>query len=236
MKVTLIGHTFPVVEGCEANDVVFTALSQCYNEHYNPETASVSKEKKNYIIKHVLNSGHESVAEHISMTFLVEDVSRVLTHQLVRHRIASYSQRSARYTKINPDNDWYHIPDHLNKEQRDVYVDIMKKEAEAYQKLLELGTRREDARYIVGDCQYTNIVVTMNLRSLKHFFGERLCVRAQDEIRELAKEMAKICKEKFPDIFIGCNFAESKCVQNGGCIEHNTCGRMPRLERCNEER
>ena len=106
----------------------------------------------------------------------------------------------------------------------------MNQEAEAYNKLIELGVPKEDARFVVGDGQSSNIVVTMNCRALKNFFSERLCTRAQWEIRELASKMAEICKKELPIVFDKCKFAEPICVQRGFCTEHKSCGKMPKLQ------
>ena len=239
MKVSLIGKScYNGFDKFSQDSIVYTALSQCYNEHFNTSDCnSISEEKRNKIIKSVLNSGHDSVSEHVSFTFLIEDVSRVLTHQLVRHRIASYSQRSARYTKINTNEEWYVVPKSIKtEEQLKVFKEIMNAEAVAYNKLIELGIPKEDARFIVGDGQFTNIVVTMNCRALKNFFGERLCTRAQWEIRELANKMANICKKELPIVFDICKFAEPICIHNGFCKEHNSCGKAIHISKLHGEK
>ena len=222
MKVSLIGMTKPILENLTETDVVFTAMSQCYNEHFNEQDAlNMDEIKKNKILKNVLNSGHESVVEHVNFTFLIEDVSRALTHQLVRHRIASFSQRSGRYTGLES-GDWYVIPHTIRKNLNalNLYLETMETIKECYNTLTEVcNIPKEDARFILPNGQHTNIAVTMNCRALKNFFGLRLCSRAQWEIREMAMEMANICKEKMPEIFVDCKFAEPKCVQLGFCTE-----------------
>lgn len=234
MKVSLIGMTKPILENLTETDVVFTAMSQCYNEHFNEQDAlAMDEEKKNKILKNVLNSGHESVVEHVSFTFLIEDVSRTLTHQLVRHRIASFSQRSGRYTGLE-NGDWYVIPHTINKkpDALKLYVETMETVKNCYKTLTETyNVPKEDARFVLPNGQHTNIAVTMNCRTLKNFFGLRLCSRAQWEIREMAMEMAKICKEKLPEIFVECRFAEPKCVQTGFCTEPRSqwCQKMPHI-------
>lgn len=234
MKVTLIGMTNSMIDGTTPDDVMFTAMSQCYNKSFDMQDAlamdSVQKEK---VAKAVLSSGHHSVSEHINFTFLIEDVSRALSHQLVRHRIASYSQRSGRYTGLE-DGDWYVIPPSIAKKPEAVklYIDTLATVKDAYLALTdEMSIPKEDARFLLPNGQFTNIAVTMNCRTLKNFFGERLCNRAQWEIRDLAKEMATICKDKLPNVFIGSKFAYAKCEQLGYCPEskkHN-CGKMKTL-------
>ena len=226
--------TKPILEGLTETDVVFTAMSQCYNEHFSEQDAlSMDGEKKNKILKNVLNSGHESVVEHVNLTFLIEDVSRALTHQLVRHRIASFSQRSGRYTGLET-GEWYVIPHTINKnpDALKLYIETMENIKECYKKLTDnYNIPKEDARFVLPNGQHTNIAVTMNCRTLKNFFGLRLCSRAQWEIREMAVEMAKICKNKIPEIFVDCRFAEPKCVQIGFCTEPKSqwCHRMPHI-------
>ena len=234
MKVTLIGMTASTVEDCTASDVMYTAMSQCYNESFDMERAKEMDEStKNKITKAVLGSGHHSVSEHLNFTFLIENVSRALTHQLVRHRIASYSQRSGRYTGLE-DGDWYVIPPTIAKKPEAVklYVDTLSSVKDAYLTLTnEMDIPKEDARFLLPNGQFTNIAVTMNCRTLKNFFGERLCNRAQWEIRAIAKEMAKICKEKLPVVFEDAKFAYAKCEQFGYCPENkmHNCGKMKTL-------
>ena len=235
MDVSIIGCSGPTNSAYKSNplDIVYTALSQCYNDSFSFEDAvEVSDKKKEAVICNVVSSGHESVLEHVSVTFLVEKCSRVLTHQLVRHRIASYTQRSARYTKIDTNSDdWYVIPSGINTEEKlKVYVEAMQSAATYYNKLLDLGVLMEDARYVVGDGQSTNIVMTMNLRSLKHFLGERMCTRAQYEIRQLANKISFICGSYFPDFFTSkLHLFDAKCEQDGFCRENKSCGRKPKL-------
>lgn len=234
MKVSLIGFTKPTMDGVSSNDVLYTAMSQCYNESFTMEdAAALDDEQKMKVLKHVLNSGHESVVEHINFTFLIEDVSRALTHQLVRHRIASYSQRSGRYTGLEH-GEWYVIPPTIkrNAQALNLYVDTMKQVERCYRVLTdEMCIPKEDARFALPNGQFTNIAVTMNCRTLKNFFGLRLCTRAQWEIRDLAVEMAKICKETLPEVFKDCNYGEPKCVQTGYCVEQKKqwCRKMPHI-------
>lgn len=239
MKVTLIGMSKPTFEGGVDEDVIYTAMSQCYNESFDEEDAkNTSEEKKNKIIRNVLRSGHDSISEHTSFTFLIEDCSISMTHQLVRHRVASYSQRSSRYTGLE-DGEWFVIPPSIakNRDALEVYVKTMKIERESYKVLTEkFDIPKEDARFVLGAGKHTNIVVTMNCRALKNFFAHRLCSRAQWEIRDLAREMAKICKERLPIVFDECSFGEPKCVQNGFCVEPKSqwCKRRPHISELKE--
>lgn len=183
------------------------------------------------IMKACYKSGHHSVLEFCDFTFHIEGVSRALTHQLVRHRLASYAQRSQRYC-VEEGFD-YVIPHSIkNKpEALKMYENIMEGLAEGYHALnSNLDIPAEDARMILPNACETIIEVKMNLRSLIHFMNERLCSRAQWEIRLLALEMKKCVLEKYPEL---AEFLVPKCEihkKQPFCPEHNSCGRHPRLK------
>lgn len=180
------------------------------------------------IIKRVTGYGHGSVIEHASFTFSLEGVSRAMTHQLVRHRIASYTQQSQRYVTYNT-LESYVIPPSIegNAEARKVFDETLAKISEAYQRLLKLGISKEDARFILPNAAKTNIIVTMNARELRHFFNLRCCTRAQWEMREVAVEMLKQARKAAPALFEDCG---PTCVELGYCSE----GKMKPKE-CNIE-
>jgi len=179
--------------------------------------------------------GHTSIAEHAVFTFYIEGVSRALTHQLVRHRIASFSQRSQRY--VAHDDFDYVIPDQFqnktvtvdgrNIDAIEYFKETMSIIAKRYAALRSsLGDKNEssnqDARYVLPNACETKIFVTMNARELMHFFAERLCMRAQWEIRGVANQMYELAKDKCPAIFAKCG---PKCVTIGHCTEGaKTCG------------
>lgn len=175
--------------------------------------------------RHAVKAGHESVLEHASFTFLVSGVSRALTHQLVRHRVASYSQQSQRYVEVNP--LVYVKPKSIedNDDACEVYDNLMMEIYGAYVELLRLyDIPEEDARYILPNACCTSIVVTMNARELRHFFNLRCCSRAQWEIRELADRMLALCKDVAPLMF---EDAGPSCVQTGRCPEGSkSCGKV----------
>ena len=178
-------------------------------------------------LQEALDSHHESVIEHCSFTFAVSGVSRALTHQLVRHRIASYSQQSQRYVNMNEFD--YVMPKSI-EDNIDAYAKFyqaMDMIDYTYILLKDMGIPEEDARYILPNATCTNIIVTMNARELLHFFSLRCCARAQWEIRELADKMLRICKEVSPTIF---EDAGPSCVRDGFCRESKSCGRAPKLE------
>ena len=191
--------------------------------------------------------GHASPMEHISFTFAIEGVSRVLTHQLVRHRLASYSQQSQRYVRL--DQFEYIIPKAIEKDEdaKARFIESMEAAHKAYEYLPELlmavfvkeleesgiddkkaarmAEKRaiEDARYVLPNACETKIVVTMNARSLMHFFTMRLCERAQWEIRDMALAMLKEVLAVAPEVF---KQAGPACV-TGPCPEGAmTCGKI----------
>ena len=180
-------------------------------------------------VNRLLQLGHMSPIEHAVFTFYIEGISRAVTHQLVRHRIASYSQRSQRY--VNHDSFDYVVPpqlegrvveiDGLEYDAVDYYEQTMHIIAERYTRLNEaLGSQgegsNEDARYVLPNACETKIFVTMNARELLHFFEQRLCMRAQWEIRDVAVKMLRLAKEACPPVFDG---AGPKCIRNKGCPE-----------------
>jgi thymidylate synthase (FAD) len=168
-------------------------------------------------IKMVTGYGHASVIEHASFTFSLEDVSRAMTHQLVRHRIASYTQQSQRYVTYDTLEKYVTPPSITdNDEAKKTFDDTLEKISETYQKLLKIGIPKEDARFILPNAAKTNIIVTMNARELRHFFNLRCCARAQWEIIEVAVEMLKQAKKAAPALFENCG---PTCVELGYCTE-----------------
>lgn len=187
----------------------------------NPEGAAklIDKidelEMKRTIIN-ALKRGHEGIAEFAVYIISIEGVSRVLTHQLVRHRIASYLQMSSRHVDLSSVD--YVTPKKIkeNSKMLKTFEDSLKQSFAAYKELLEGEIEFEDARYLLPDGICTNIVMCMNARSLGHFFDLRLCYRAQDEIRELAESVRDIVREEDPHLFID---AERPCIVTGICRE-----------------
>ena len=181
-------------------------------------------EIKEFIDK-LLSMGHESPIEHIKITFGIEGVSRVLTHQLVRHRISSFSQQSQRYVRFEDDLS-YIIPDRIMNDEkaREKYINHMDKCFDLYLELTAdlmnsgYGEKKaiEEARYVLPNASASKIIVTMNGRSLFNFFRLRSCNRAQKEIRDLSDRMLKLSREISPVLF---NNAGPSCVTEGKCSE-----------------
>jgi thymidylate synthase (FAD) len=151
-------------------------------------------------IQEWIQVGHESVIEHASATFYIR-ASRVLTHELVRHRLASYSQRSQRYVKeLEPR---YITPPELRATDREhiIFEKAMLESWSAYKKLLELRIEPEIARYVLPNACETQIVMSMNFRELRHFIKLRTSERALPEMRAVAGEIRRMMKELAPKVF-----------------------------------
>jgi thymidylate synthase (FAD) len=224
MKVKLLRYTKDAELLCGAAALTTTrsgSPSEIF-EKMNLETAK-------QIIKRVTDYGHVSVIEHASFTFSVEGVSRAMTHQLVRHRIASYTQQSQRYVTYDT-LEKYVTPPNIadNMKAKKTFDETLEKTSDGYRKLLKLGIPKEDARFILPNAAKTNIIVTMNARELQHFFNLRCCARAQWEIRDVAIEMLKQAKKATPALFEN---AGPNCIQLGYCPE----GKMKPPE-CNVEK
>lgn len=175
MKVELLKYTEdPVVTAGRAAGV-------CYDKEEKEDYAS--------FIRGIVQRGHESVIEHVVFTFKIEEVSRALTHQLVRHRIASYSQRSQRY--VDEGEFGYVIPPSIgsSEEARSRFEEAMHFIHERYNELKAMGIPKEDARFLLPNACHTKIVVTMNARALRNFLRLRMDRHAQWEIRQLARRM-----------------------------------------------
>ena len=176
-------------------------------------------------LEHSVGSGHTSVLEHAVFTFRVEGISRVTLAQLTRHRMASYSVQSQRYVKM--DDPEFVVPDSIKNSTYCTEYSVMMKDCmNLYQRMLKEGIPAEDARYIIPQSVTTKLYMTMNARELLHFFSLRCCNRAQWEIRELADEMLRLCKEKAPKIFEN---AGPGCVR-GKCPEKRPCGNPRKVE------
>ena len=219
MKVKLLAYTQ------NADAVCAAAGRSCYSEDPAHELLGTGDPEKS--LSRIVGMGHLSVIEHASFTFSVEGVSRALTHQLVRHRIASFSQQSQRYVSMK--DATYVTPPTVSEdaERLALFDDVMDTIWDAYARLVDSGVPAEDARYLLPNGCTTNITITMNARELLHFFSLRCCERAQWEIREMAWQMLAECRKAAPALFAK---AGPACL-TGACPEGKaTCGKAREIK------
>lgn len=242
VKVQLLRYT------PDGEKLVAAAARLCYSPvGVSQIEENLTEEKAKSFLSLLMDLNHESPIEHVSFTFGVEGISRTLTHQLVRHRIASFSQQSQRYVKL--DQFEYIIPPAIenNEKAKELFQRAMEEDQKYYDEITNILFDKhyeeyikeglshkaakakaekesiEDARYVFPNACETKIVFTMNARSLLNFFRLRTCNRAQWEIRELATLMLKEVKKVYPILFKN---AGPACVV-GPCPEGNmTCGKI----------
>ncbi len=180
------------------------------------------------LVRKLISMGHLSTVEHVTFTFAIEGVSRVLTHQLVRHRIASYSQQSQRYVKEHDFETIMPPTIAAQPEAKAKFERCMKDLQGLYNDLTDnYGIPAEDARYVLPNATETKILCTFNARSLYNFFSLRCCSRAQWEIRTLAWKMLAECRKVAPVLF---EKAGPLCESQGICREGAmSCGRLERI-------
>ena len=247
LKVILLAHT------PDQEKVVATAAKLCYSSSdISSLIDGLTEEKTAGFIEMLASIGHESVMEHTSFTFGIEGISRACSHQLVRHRIASYSQKSQRY--VNENGFEFITPPEIEAlpEAKAEFDRAMENLTSSYEKIADILTAshrarflsegmdeksatskarklaNEDVRFVLPNACETKIVVTMNVRSLFNFFEHRCCNRAQWEIRAVAEEMLRLCLEVAPHIFA---YAGPSCVATGKCPEGKmTCGKIKEVQ------
>lgn len=183
---------------------------------------SMTDSAERAVLRTILSSGHLSALEHAVYTFAVEGVSRAMTHQLVRHRLASYNQQSQRYVSFAEEPEFIVPPDvDADPAKRESFMRACRASFSAYRELIDSGVEAEDARYLLPNAAETKIVVTMNARELLHFFELRCCRRAQWEIRALALRMLELVEPTAPYVF----FDAGAACRRGPCKEGKmTCG------------
>jgi len=217
MQVSLLYHTQ------EPERAVATAARLCYAPIGAAELMeTMSAEDVSKVLRVIMRSGHHSALEHASYTFAIDGVSRALTHQLVRHRIASFNQQSQRYVAFRGEPEVV-TPETISAdpELSAVFHTAIDTAYNAYQALLDAGVPAEDARYILPNACIAKIVVTMNVRELLHFLTLRCCHRAQWEIQELGNKMLELVAPTAPYIFLD---AGAPC-RRGPCPEGSmSCG------------
>lgn len=223
LHVELIRHTL------SPEETIALGAKLCYSKStINDLKEKVEKKDQADFIYRLMNMGHESVLEHACFTFGIEGVSRALLAQITRHRVASFSVQSQRY--VSYENGFgYIIPPKiaaLGEEAVKQYQEQMDTIEGWYkdwqEKLGKAGeSSNEDARFVLPNACETRMLVTMNVRELRHFFELRMCSRAQWEIRELATEMHRLCMTVAPELFQN---AGPACLR-GKCPEgEKSCG------------
>ncbi len=196
----------------EPEEMVSMAAKLCYSKSdISSLKEKISKKDQKAFVEKIMKMGHLSPIEHSTFTFAIEGISRACSHQLVRHRIASYSQQSQRYVSEESGFD-YIVPPIIKKdpELKKYFDNFMSEAQKAYNylssKLNEKGIKGElanqDARFVLPNAAETKIIVTMNARELLHFFRQRCCNRAQWEIRQMAETMLGLAKKAAPSIFL----------------------------------
>lgn len=199
MKVTLVNHDIEIIKN------ISSIASICYGKEKAENPVS--------LVEQLYKNGHHSVFEHCKFTWMIEGLSRAASHQLVRHRMASYTQSSQRY--IDESGFAFVLPESVNNNPvaTQIYLDTINSINDGYIKLVEMGIKKEDARFLLPNACTTNIVMTCNLREFIHICNERLCLKAQWEIREMVNLMVKslpeeiqwMCKPKCESGFTICN-------------------------------
>lgn len=227
MKVALLRHTL------SPEEVVALGARLCYSRATVDDlTRRVSQKDQSAFVGRIMSMGHESVLEHASFTFGIEGVSRVLLAQLTRHRLASFSVQSQRYVSYES-GFGYIVPPKIRALGEDAAAEYARQMEQmhawycAWQEKLGNGEgSNEDARFVLPGACETRLMVTMNVRELRHFFSLRMCSRAQWEIRALATEMHRLCMTVAPALFAG---AGPGCLR-GACPEgEKSCGRAAEI-------
>ena len=204
---------------------IYTACRTCYSADspINIYDNAVDEEKMLNLIEKVISSGHYSTIEHIQVSFAISNVSRACTHQFVRHRHVSFSQKSQRYVKEKGQFDYLTPPTILkDKALKEKYDAFMQQVSELYLEFTQSGVPAEDARFILPNAASSSIVASMNLRELIHLANIRLCTRAQAEIRIMTKMMVDELVKVEPWL---AKYLVPKCEKLGYCDEDKCCGR-----------
>ena len=233
LKVILLRHTL------SPEETIALSAKLCYSKSTIEDLKEkISQKDQSAFIEKLMGMGHESVLEHVTFSFGVEGVSRVLLAQLTRHRIASFSVQSQRY--VSYENGFgFIMPESiaaLGEEAVKEYqkqMDTIEGWYVDWQKKLGKGEKsNEDARFVLPNACETRLVVTMNVRELRHFFSLRMCNRAQWEIRKMAEEMYRICFDTAPALFAD---AGPACIR-GKCPEgEKSCGMAAEIRKKRDE-
>ena len=234
LHVALIRHTL------SPEEIVALGARLCYSRATIDDlTQRVSAKDQSDFVQKIMGMGHDSVLEHASFTFGVEGVSRVLLAQLTRHRLASFSVQSQRYVSYEQ-GFGYIVPPKIAALGQDAAEEYARQMDQMHQWYCQWQERlgaagesiNEDARFVLPGACETRLMMTMNVRELRHFFSLRMCSRAQWEIRALATEMHCLCMEVAPALFAD---AGPGCLR-GACPEGaKSCGRAAEIRKARRD-
>jgi len=226
-------NEFPIVhlisEPANALKTIYLACRTCYSADYpfNIWEKDASEETMLKLVKKVLGSGHHSTIEHCQYVFTISGVSRACTHQLVRHRHMSFSQKSQRYVTEEGSFEYITPSTVINAGLQQDYDELMDIISGFYGKMISAGIPAEDARFVLPNATTSSLVASLNLRELIHLANLRLCVNAQHEIRTLVKKMCVLVVEKEPWLK---DYLVPKCDKNKYCDEIKSCGRYTQMK------
>lgn len=213
----------------EPERLVAAAARLCYSASSVEQLLQQDSERREMLLAKILSVGHLSTLEHVSFTFGIEGISRACSHQLVRHRLASYSQQSQRYVSHKERFAAVTPPSIAAQPELNARFEAaLEQMHQVYGELMEAGIPAEDARFVLPNAAETKLVMTMNARELLHFFALRCCRRAQWEIQALAKEMLRQVRLVSPRLFA---VGGPGCL-HGACPEGAmTCGRADEVRK-----
>jgi thymidylate synthase (FAD) len=201
LQAKLIAITRYLAQDDSPEALIERAGRVCYRSANRESTAQASAERRARFIQHRIKEGHESIIEHASATFEISGISRAASHQLVRHRIASYSQESQRYVDMS-DPEWVVPPDIASfPKAMELWNEATESMQETYRLLRELNIKKEDARFLLPNAAATRIIVTMNFRELLHVFRIRISPHAQWAIRAMCVQMLTSLLPYAPNVF-----------------------------------
>ncbi|MEW5819100.1 MAG: FAD-dependent thymidylate synthase [Cyanobacteriota bacterium] len=221
---------FPLVDLVSAPEstlkTIYVACRTCYSEQYPNDiwNEEVDEAKMLKLLSKVMSSGHHSTLEHCQYVFAVSGISRACSHQLVRHRHMSFSQKSQRYVTEISQFEYITPPSIEKSEFIDEYNNFMTEIQVFYTKMINAGIKAEDARFILPNATNTSMILSLNLREFIHVSELRLCANAQHEIRKLVQKMVNLAVKKDPWLK---DYLVPKCVNIGYCNEFKSCGMYP---------
>lgn len=221
-------NNFPKVDILTIPDnilkTVYTACRTCYSSEFpvNIWGNASEEEKMLKLVKKVVESGHHSTLEHCFIVFSISGVSRACTHQIVRHRHMSFSQKSQRYVTEKGEFEYIIPPTLKNSPLLEEYKEFMKTTSDFYAKMISEGIPAEDARFVLPNAASSSMVASLNIRELIHLANLRLCTNAQLEIRTVVNKMCNLVIEKEPWLK---EYLVPKCEMLGYCDEIKSCGR-----------